>query len=250
MRYEVPNLRQSRWTLVALFSLLLLGVCWLSPEAAMAAPGGIIKAAAKTPFMRVIFGILTVIFLPIIIYYSVKGAMAVRKTRQDLAKLASAYPQYRWLDLQDRITDTFSWTWSAWTQGKMNLASEYTTSWYWQNQQLQLDDWERQGLENVCRLVKLQRITPIMVQHSRDAGGEGSRVVVCIKARVVDYLQNKATGAVVSGDKKEDDLETIWTFMWSGGKWCLNKIEPGVNEFEYLFAPNEVPETLAQPAKA
>jgi hypothetical protein len=215
------------------------------PEVAYAAPGGIVKAAGKSLVGKILFGLLAIIFLPIIIWYVVRRALAVRRTRKALAQLATQYPQYRWLDLRDRVTEVFNWTWSAWTQQKMSLAAGQATHWYLQNQQLQLDDWERRGVENVCHVEKIQAIVPLFVSHG--VNGEGARLVVSIKARVVDYLRHKHTGQIIQGDTKPDDLETIWTFMWQEGAWRLNLIESEEAEWSYLGMPAEVPATSAAP---
>lgn len=228
---------------------LTAGVWLLCAAPCYAAPGGLIKAASQTLFGKIVMAILVVIFSPLIIYYMIRSAINVRRTRQDLARLAKADPQYEWLNARDRITATFNWVWSAWTQQKMNISADYTTAWYWQNQQLQLDDWARRGLENVCHVEKIVSITPIFVQHSAQEGGEGSRLVVNISARVVDYLQEKPSGKIVQGDKKPGDLESVWTFVWQGGAWRLNLIEDSTQEYAYLFAPNQVPETAPTPQK-
>jgi hypothetical protein len=223
---------------LALLTIPLL----LDAGAAHAGPGGIVKAAARSPFGKVVIGLLVLIFLPIILYYSVKGALQVRKTRRDLAALAGAgLPQYRWLDVKDRVTESFTWMWSAWSRQKLDLVTKYATPWYWSNQQLQLDEWESKGLENVCQLKRIERITPIFVEHRPES--EGSRLVVDIRARVIDYMVDKATGRVVQGDKNEGDLDTVWTFKWEDGAWRLNLIEAGSTEFAYLFEPNVVPDT-------
>jgi hypothetical protein len=236
-------------------TIVRVGVCvaaaavlCLMADSAWAAPGGLIKAAARTTLGKVVLGILAVVFAPVLIFISIRTQLHIRKTKKDLAMLAARFPQYRWLDVKDRATASFHWVWSAWTQQKMQLASDYTTSWYWQNQQLQLDEWARRGVENVCHVVNLVNIQPIFVQHNEANDGEGSRLVVTINARVVDYLRESSTGKVVQGDTNEGDLETIWTFVWQGGAWRLNLIEDSAHEWSYLFAPNEVPKSLPAPA--
>jgi hypothetical protein len=241
-----------RWCAVAAIALVVLYA--VTPELlcgeAWAGPGGIVKSAARSTVGKILFALLAIVLLPFILYYAVRSAIARKKTKADLARLAQQYPQYRWLDIHDRATAVFSWVWSEWSQGKIDNAKAFCTPWYWQNQQLQLDEWERNGLKNVSRLVKIESISPVFVQHMPNM--EGSRVMVDIKARVIDYLQD-AQGNVVQGDKAEGDLDTLWTLVWQntahGGAWMLNKIEEGSNEFEYLFAPNEVPATVGQTAK-
>lgn len=237
--------RRKMWRTAAVFAVVIVALCLCAPDAAWAAPGGMVKAAARSTIGKIFFTLLVIVLLPILIYFGVRSARATKRTKADLARLAQTMPQYCWLDINDRATAVFSWVWSAWSQQKMDLTKHHTTSWYWQNQQLQLDEWARNGLTNVCRLIKIETVTPLFVQHNAENGGEGSRVVLDIKARVVDYLED-AQGNVVQGDKTEGDLDTVWTLVWNDGDWKLNKIEDGANELTYLFAPNEVPQAVGQ----
>jgi hypothetical protein len=233
------------WRVMLGFYTAWLTAFFLTAQsAAWAGPGGLIKAAVMTPLGRIGLLILAVIFSPFILYYLIKRAQQIRKTRKDLAKLTALYPQYRWLDVQDRATATFQWVWSAWGRQKMETASEFTTSWYMQNQQMLLDDWADRGLENVCRLTKIKTIEPLFVQHNEANNGQGSRLVVAISADVVDYMEDKATGKLVEGDKKVGDSSTVWTFVWQDDAWRLNLIQPDTTEMDYLKMPNELPASL------
>ena len=69
--------------------------------------------------------------------------------------------------------------------------------------------------------------------------------MVAITARVADYLQDKATGKLVEGDKKVGDSSTVWTFVWQESAWRLNLIQPDTMEWEYLTMPNELPAPLS-----
>ncbi len=221
---------------------IFLTACTIS----WAGPAGIIADAAfRTPVGRIITGLLAVLLSPFIIYYMIKHAKQVRRTREDLSRLTALHPQYRWLDVKDRAMATFTWVWSAWGKQKMDAAAAYTTSWYMQNQQMLLDDWTDRGVENVCRLNSIKRVEPLFVQHNESNEGKGSRMVVGIAAKVVDYLIDKSTGKILEGSKKVTDLTTIWTFVWEDGAWMLNLIEPQTMEWEYLLLPNELPASLA-----
>jgi hypothetical protein len=219
-------------------------------DPAFAGPGGILKAAAQTVWGQIGMGILVLIFAPVIIVYITKRFKHLRKVHKDLDALATLYPQYRWLDLRDKTTEIYQWVWSAWSQEKMSLASEHTTHWYWQNQQLVLNQWERDGLENYCRLERIKSIEPLYVEHIEENNGNGSRVVVEVNAMVIDYMKERATGKVVMGDKKVGELETIWTFVWQDGRWLLNLIEDYTQEGVYLGMPNKLPAALQQPESA
>jgi hypothetical protein len=228
-------------------ALCLLAVILIAVMPADAAPGGVIKAAAKNIWVQIGFGALTVLFLPLIIWWSAKRWKHIQTTKKALQALAVHHGQYHWLTLRDRTADIFQWVWTAWTDQKMSQASNFMTHWYWQNQQLILDRWAKQGLTNVCEMKKIVNITPIFVQHVQSETAEGSRVVMEINAKVIDYLQD-SSGNVVEGDKKVDELTTIWTLMWDGGAWRLSMIEDEACDINYIGVPNEVP-TLVIPTQ-
>ncbi len=233
------------WRIMLGFYTVWLGTFFLTASyTAWAGPGGLIKDAVMTPIGRILFLILAVLLSPFIVYYMIKRAIQIRHTREDLVRLAALYPQYRWLDVKDRATAAFQWVWSAWGKQKMESASAFTTSWYMQNQQMLLDDWSDRGLENVCQLKSIKRIEPLFVQHNEAGDGQGSRLTLVITASVVDYLRDKSTGKIVEGDKKIDDLQTVWTFVWQENGWLLNLIEPSTTEWSYLTMPNELPASL------
>lgn len=228
------------FVVVALTAGLFFGVI----DPAMAGPGGIIKAAASTFWGKVGMAALIVIFSPYLIWYYTKRHRHIKQVRRDLDLLAGQYPQYNWLDVRDRAGEVYQWVWSAWSQQKMSLASQFTTNWYWQNQQLVLDRWERDGLQNICHASKITAITPLYVEHVEANDGNGSRIVLEINAFVTDYVIEVATGKVVEGDKETGDLETIWTFKRVDGQWLLNQIEENTHEHVYLGMPSVIPATL------
>ncbi|HEX9996243.1 MAG TPA: hypothetical protein VGB45_03805 [Abditibacterium sp.] len=223
---------------VALLALML----FLSPEIAHAAPGGIVKAASKIGIGKILFLVFFgLIFAPFVIYTMIRSAKNSKKTLADLEMLSKTHPQYAWLDTKDRAIEVFYWVWSAWKDQKMSQAANFTTPWYWQNQQHILDEWRAQGIENVCRVQEISDVKPLFVQHNAANNGEGSRLVVSISAKVVDYLRKTDTGEIVKGDEKEGDLQTVWTFKWEGGAWRLNLIEPSEKEWDYEKLVNVVP---------
>jgi hypothetical protein len=231
-----------RWSIVFLVLAVFLVLGLVDPV--FAGPGGVFKAVGETFWGKVGLGALALIFSPFIVWYWSKRIKHCKQVKKDLEALAAVYPQYRWLDVRDKTTEIFRWVWSAWSQEKMSLASEHVTHWYWQNQQLVLDQWQRDGLENVCKLDCIKTITPLYVEHVEDNNGNGSRVVLEVSALVVDYLQERGSGKVVKGDKKVGDLETIWTLVWQDGQWKLNLIEESTAEMSYLNLPSRMPAAL------
>lgn len=226
-----------------LFLLAVQVSLWCATSTvAMAAPGGLIKAAARSPIVQLLFAIAVVVVLPLIIWWTIKYQKMLGRTKMDLNRLAGAHPQYSWLNLKDRVLETAQWVWSGWEEKKMSRAAIYTTNWYWQNQQLVIDRWERNGLENVCELKQIIDVTPLHVSHVDTVDADGSRVVVLVKAQVIDYMREVDSGKILQGDTNEGELESVWTFMWQDGRWKLNLIEAGEQEFAYLRLPNVLPE--------
>jgi hypothetical protein len=228
------------------FFFVAIGLALLAAPA-LAAPGGVFR----NPVALWVILILLPILLPFAIYVTVKERKQIKKTEKDLAYLATAFPQYQWLTLRDRAQDAFRWMWAEWSKGELENRHEYATDWYWRNQQLLLDEWESKGLENVCDLHKIYRIDPFYVAHNTDnPNGEGSRVVVRIRAEVWDFLREKATGKVIKGEDKVGSLTTLWTFLWDGEKWRLDRIEEDTLSLAYTKIANIVPEVLNQPITA
>lgn len=235
---------KSNHRLPILFLAVLAGLFLGLVEPVFAGPGGIIKEVAMSFWGKVGLSVLAIIFAPLIIWYMAKRHKHIKLVRSDLDRLAALYPQYRWLDVRDRATEIFLWMWSAWSQQKMSIAADFTTHWFWQNQQLILDQWAAENLQNVCRPEKIISITPLYIEHIEEDNGDGSCIVVQIKATVVDYLKNNSTGAIVKGEEKVGDLETIWTLKRQEGEWRLNFIEDGSQEFAYLGLTNKLPSAL------
>jgi hypothetical protein len=241
---KMKNNPGSRWAII----IITLSVCLVVglSDPAFAGPGGVFKAVAETFWGKVGLLALVVVFSPLLIWYYGRRYKHCKAVKKDLEALAAVYPQYRWLDVKDNATEIFTWVWSAWSQEKMSLASEHVTHWYRQNQQLLLDQWQRDGVENFCRLERITNIVPLYVEHKEGENGNGSRLVLEIDAVVVDYLKDRTSGKIVKGDTKSGDLETIWTLMWQDQKWKLNLIEDSSEEFSYLGLPSKLPEAIQQ----
>jgi len=225
----------------------------LMPETAWAAPGGkIVSGLFKTPWGRVLLGVLTVIFAPLIIYVVIKEWRAEKVALAHLRRLAAIDPSFDWMPLKERVTGCYQRVHSAWNAEDMSQASEWMTSWYWQNQQLaHLNQWERDGLVNHCRVKSINRVRPLFVKYQAGENGtsDGSRLVVAISAKMEDYLAERATGKVVEGNKGFADTEHVWTFVLQQGKWVVSNIEEGSMSLTYARMLSEVPELLPEPKK-
>ncbi len=215
--------------LLAFFSILLI----LYADFAMAGPGAIIKEAGKTFWGKVIFIGFALFFAPLIIWFSIKRSILIRKTRKLLNIIAKQDPRYDWMRVKQRVTEVFYWVHSAWDQQKMQLAEAYVSEWYLQNQQLQLDKWRRDGLENIVSDVKIKRMVPVFVSYS-SVNSDKNCIIVEIEAEMRDYLQEINNGKVVQGDKTLGVVTTVWSLIWEEDNWRLNMIEAEETAMDYL----------------
>ena len=118
------------------------------------------------------------------------------------------------------------------------------TDWYWQNQQVVfLDRWEGDGLVNVCELHKINYIKPILFSFRSDekTPGEGSELAVLIEAHMTDCLERKSDGKIMEGSRKKKDVERVWSFTYTNGKWVVSNIDEGSNSLEYIEMMKTVP---------
>src|SRR5690554_3055111 len=77
-------------------------------DPALASPGGkIAKAAYETFWGRIVLVILTIIFLPLIIYYLANHAIAEWRARKDLRFMAKYSSKFDWLTIRSRVKDCF-----------------------------------------------------------------------------------------------------------------------------------------------
>jgi hypothetical protein len=233
-----------RWLPVVLVVLIIVFL----PTSALAAPGGKIASALfKTTFGKIIGCVLIVIFAPFIAYVIIKEKIAEKRTLKALKALAQVDKNFDWMRLRDRVTDCYLRVNAAWSKEDMSEASEWMTSWYWQNQQLAfLNQWERDGLVNHTRIKNITNIKPLFVKYEvgEDGSRDGSRVVVSISANMEDYLAERETGKVVEGAKGYSDTEFVWTFVLQQDKWVVANIEEGSMSLSYAKLMPEVPEVL------
>ena len=234
-----------------LVGLTLLFICLFAIEA-WAGPGGKIAKALFTTFWgKVLLIVLTIIFLPFILYSRIRQYFKVRRTMAILQQLAARDRHFDWMSLKNRVTDIFTRTHRAWGKEDMSEVSSFSTSWYWQNQQLvHLDRWKEQGLVNKSELRKINSLMPLFVRHSGLPGAEDSILVVGIDANQEDYLMQRDSGLVVEGKKGFQDVETVWSFRLHQGEWLLDNIEQLEFWLSYVRMPNEVPASALQPAAA
>lgn len=224
--------------------LLLIALCSIFVEPSIAGPGGAIaKAVAKTFWGKVLSALLTLIFLPLIVYTYIQEKFAERRSLNDLQYVAKIDQNFEWLKAKERILDCFYRIHGAWSIEDVSEASEYMNNWYWQNQQLIfLEKWKREGLYNKCEVQKIVSVRPLLFVHRNDGfEHEGSLLVVSITAHMKDYLLKRDTNEVVEGDKKFKDHETIWSLTIIDGKWRVSNIEEASFSLDYARQKKYLP---------
>lgn len=214
-------------------------------EPAIAGPGGKIASAAFETFWgKVVLGILTIIFLPLIAYIMLREKLAERRTRKDLRFMAAYSPAFELLKIQERAKDCFYRVHSGWEKEDLSEVSSWMTDWYWQNQQqVHLDRWKREGLINICNVKKINYIKPLLFVH-RNQGKEheDSMIVLSIEAHMKDYLQNRATGEIVEGSKRYKDVETVWSFTLEDGIWKVSDIDEAAMSLAFAKMTSDLPD--------
>jgi hypothetical protein len=238
-------------SLVWIVLLLIVAAVVFCPESAYAAPGGkIVSGLFKTPVGRVILAILVVLLSPVIAYVMIKEKIAEKRTLKLLKQISRMDPMFDWMTLRDRITDCYHRVHAAWRAEDMSEASEWMTSWYWQNQQLAyLNQWQKDGLVNHCRVKSISNIKPLFLKYqAKDGSADGSRLVVSITANMEDYLARRDTGEIVEGNKGYENTEHVWTFILQQGKWVVGNIEEGTMSLTYAGLKSEVEGLLADGA--
>jgi hypothetical protein len=246
LQVEKDYMKKS-WLWIGLVFVVLFLV--MTPENAWAAPGGkIVTGIFKTTWGKILLGVLTIVLSPVIAYVMIKERIAEKKTLAHLKRLAAVDRNFDWMTLKDRVTDCYHRVHSAWRAEDMAQASDWMTSWYWQNQQLaHLNQWERDGLVNHCRVKTISRIRPLFLKYEKsdDGKSDGSRVVICITAKMEDYLAERESGKIVEGKKGYEDADHVWTFVLQQGKWVVSNIEEGSMSLTYARLMPEVPEVPA-----
>ena len=229
--------------ILACVALFLLFVCFSEP--AFAGPGGKIASAVFDTFLgKIVLGLLTVFFLPLILLMVFREKMAERRSRKDLKFMAKHHSNFDWLMLKHRAKDCFMKVHSGWENEDLSEVSDWMTDWYWQNQQMAyLNRWQEEGLVNICKVKKINYIRPVLFVHRNDHGEthEGSMIMIAIEARMKDYLQERHTSKVVEGSKRFKDIETVWTLIIDHGKWKVADIEEGAMTQSYSKMMKDLP---------
>lgn len=211
-----------------------------------AGPGGTVaKAFFKTWWGKLILGLLTIIFLPLIIYIRLIEYRKARKIKKILTQLSLKHKNFHWLQLQKEFKNIIQRVYNAWSNENMSEVKEYVNHWYWQNQQsVFLDQWKKENLKNVSHLREIEKIRPLYLELTDEPNLEGSRIAIAIDVVAEDYLKDRDTNKVIQGKAGYESLEYVWFLEYTEGKWLLDAIEEGGLSLEIAKMPNVIPDTV------
>lgn len=190
-------------------------------------------------------GLLTIIFLPLIIYIRLIEYRKARKIKKILTQLSLKHKNFHWLQLQKEFKNIIQRVYNAWSNENMSEVKEYVNHWYWQNQQsVFLDQWKKENLKNVSNLREIEKIRPLYLELTEEPNLEGSRIAIAIDVVAEDYLKDRDTNKVIQGKAGYESLEYVWFLEYTEGKWLLDAIEEGGLSLEIAKMPNVIPDTI------
>jgi hypothetical protein len=236
------NLSKKEWLVV----LTLIIICF-TVDPVYAGPGGTVaKAFFRTWWGKLILILLTVIFLPLIVYMRLIEYRKAREIKKILSQLGKENKSFHWLQLHKEFSNIIRRVYQAWQEEDMSQVKQYVNHWYWQNQQeVFLDRWKKENLQNISRLKDITKIRPLYLEISEEPDFENSRIAIAITVVAEDYLIDRDTQKVVEGKKGYDELDYVWFLEYTEGKWLLDDIQEGGMAIEVAKMPNEVPEYLS-----
>lgn len=239
------KLSKKEWLVV----LTLIIICF-TIDPVYAGPGGTVaKAFFRTWWGKLILILLTVIFLPLIIYMRLIEYRKAREIKKILSQLSKEHKAFHWLQLQKEFHNIIRRVYQAWQEEDLSQVKQYVNHWYWQNQQeVYLDRWKKENLQNISRLKDITKVRPLYLEISEEPNFENSRIAIVITVVAEDYLIDRETQKVVEGKKGYDELDYVWFLEYSEGQWLLDDIQEGSMALEIAKMPNEVPEYLVAKA--
>ncbi len=227
---------------------------------------GLMEVASASGNFETLQGFVQSIWGKVVIYVALLAATAAfffiklqakfseARAANDLRFMAKHSSIFEWGHVKARVGDCFYRYHAPWRAGELDETNVWMSESYWRDfKQLFLDRIEKEGLVNVCNIKTIKEIKPLLFIH-RNVGGkdERSKLVVCVSAKLRNYLSALATGELVEGSKEYHDTKTIWSFEVVNGNWVITNIEDMSASSGYLKLVSGLPkieETLLKPVK-
>jgi hypothetical protein len=226
--------------------LLTVVIILFTIDPVYAGPGGAIaKGLFKSFWGKLLLVVLTIIFLPLIIYVRLVEYRKALKIKKILAKISIAHRGFTWMQLDKEFRTIIRNVYNAWSNENLGEAKNYMNHWYWQNQQLlYLEQWKRDNVKNISRLKVISKIRPLYLELTDEPNLEGSRIAIAIDVDAEDYLVERDSNKVVEGKKGYQNLEYVWFLEYTEGKWLLDQIEEGGLSLQVAKMPNVIPKKI------
>lgn len=222
-----------------------------------AAPGGqFVKQALKTKYGKIgaiIVGCLllglVILLLPLLIYAKWAKSSGIRKTKADLAVLASKYRWFDWLGIRDRVNKAVRDIASVWATGDLSSVAPLMTPDYFASQQATLERWVDEGKQIVYRLEKVRKIEPLAVSVETAEAYSWVRVLVTVDC--VDYMRDTHTMEICKGEiEPTKGFDSVWCFVYRDRQWLLNGIEEGSTSLTWATTTNSVDTSYLESVRA
>lgn len=235
---------------VIVFSLVVFAFS----EAAYAAELNPLQEFVRSIWGKVVVYIAIVFLTAAVLYLKLRQKMAEAKAVKDLRFMAKHSPVFEWGNIRKRVTDCFYRYHAPWRTGDEETSGAWMSETYWRDfKSLFLDRVEQEGLVIVSNIKTVSEIKPLYFAHHNVGGkDEKSKLVVCVTAKLRNYLSDLATGTLVEGQKEYKETKTIWSFEISNGQWVISNIEDFSATEVHLKNVADLPnieETLLKPVK-
>lgn len=142
---------------------------------------------------------------------------------EGLAHITRMDPGFQLESLQEEAMDIFFKVQAAWAQRDMTQAREFLTEEMFLILQKQVEELRARGRINKLENVAVRAVEPVEIWQ--EAGQDF--ITVRIKANLLDYTVDEATGSLISGSHREPvKFEEYWTFTREVGpnSWRLSAI--------------------------
>ncbi len=236
----------------------LVAICFFAFSLeADAGPGGqFVKQALKSRFGKIgaiivgcLFLGLIILLLPLLIYATYAKSSGIRKTKADLAVLATKYRWFDWLAIRDRVDQAVRDIASVWATGNLSSVAPLMTPEYFGTQQASLERWVDEGKQIVYRLEKVRKIEPLAVAVESAEAYSWVRVLVSVDC--VDYMRDQHTMEICKGEiDVTKGFESVWCFVYRDRQWLLNGIEEGSTSLTWATTKNSVDTSYLESVRA
>lgn len=155
--------------------------------------------------------------------YAVEELPVDQELARGMEHIRQMDPSFEWERFRQQATDIFFAVQAAWSKRDMGRVRDLLTQEMFGALQAQVDEMRAQGKVNRLENVALRDVEPVEIWQ--EAGQDF--ITVRIRASLLDYTVDEATGQVVSGSSEVPvKFDEYWTFTRAVGpnSWRLSAI--------------------------